>query len=201
MSRPIFTLLSFALLGCPRPAPPGDQSMGSWSVIAEPDEVMAGCQLTEVVHTDGGVDTLAFDMTLTRDTSSNAAWMTLAGISREGTFDGQYFSNVAEASRVFTACAKCQMRVIERFDVAVLSRSQADALGGCPRNVLDFGVVPAANDAGITAPMQTPQGFDAVRLCGFISNEVVADGLEDGGACDAKCSGCFVTFLARGERR
>lgn len=188
--------------------------MGSWSVTAPffEEAVPGSCTLSEVMPPrlpDGGIvlpDPLIFNMTLTRDTSSNAAWMTLSSISREGTFDGQYFSNVAEATRVFTECRTCQMRIIERIDVAVLSRSQANKLaetfgGECPRNVLDLGVVPAPNDAGITAPAQTSLGFDAARLCGFISTEVVADASEDGGACEAKCSGCFLTFQARGERR
>lgn len=183
--------------------------MGSWSVTAPFLEAdLTKCKLSEVTPQDGGLPSpLTFDMTLTRDTTSNAAWMTLSNLSREGTFDGQYFSNVAEATRVFTECSRCQMRMIERLDVAVLSRSQANKLaetfgGECPRNVLDLGVVPAPNDAGISAPGQTSLGFDAVRLCGFISTEVVADANdEDGGACDAKCSGCFLTFQARGERR
>jgi hypothetical protein len=93
--------------------------------------------------------------------------------------------------------------MVERVDVAVLSRSQAEALGGvCPANPLDFGVVPMPTaDGGIKLPSQTPQGFDAVRLCGEMSHEVLADMLVDGGPCPATCQNCFITSSVRGERR
>ena len=92
--------------------------------------------------------------------------------------------------------------MVETITVAVLSRSQNDALGGgpCPGNALDGGVVPNP-DAGIFGPGQTTQGYDAVRLCGELTTLVVADGLVDGGACEARCGGCTVHYQLRGDRR
>ncbi|MFT3710584.1 MAG: hypothetical protein QM817_23415 [Archangium sp.] len=200
-------LLAVALVfsACPVDPPPGDQNMGTWSMTVDFVERSANCQLSELpAITDAGrPDPFNFEMVLTRDSTSDVAWMTLSGLSRQGTYDGQYFSNVADASRVFVECTKCQTRLVERIDFAVLSRSQADALGGtCPANPLDFGVVPTPNaDSGIQLPHQTPLGFDAVRLCGEMSNEVVSDGVLDGGACPAECNGCFISYTVRGERR
>jgi hypothetical protein len=85
--------------------------------------------------------------------------------------------------------------------VSMLSRSQSDAAGGqCPADALDGGTPRSDPDAGVTGPRQTAQGFDAVRLCGVLSTEVVANGL-DGGACSAKCTGCGVRYQLRGDRR
>jgi hypothetical protein len=192
------------LLACPPPKLPGDQSMGTWRVTADFESRSPGCALSELpmLDVDGGLPPpLTFEFVLTRDTGSTAAWMTLAGYSREGTFDGQYVTNIASAPRVFTECSQCQTRLIERLDFAVLSRSQAEALGGaCPPNPLDFGVLPSPTaDGGVTLPRQTVNGFDAVRLCGEMSNEVVAD--ADAGECAPECTGCFITWTVRGERR
>jgi hypothetical protein len=199
-------VVALAASACPAPQLPGDQNMGTWSMTVEFADRSPGCTLSELpaLLLDGGrPDPFGFEMVLTRDSTSDVAWMTLAGLSRQGTFDGQYFSNTAEASRVFTECAKCQTRMIERIDVAVLSRSQADALAGsCPANPLDFGVVPMPTaDGGIVLPHQTPLGYDALRLCGEMSNEIVADGALDGGACPDECNGCFISYTVRGERR
>ena len=206
--------LALTWLGCPAKPLPGDTAMGQYAVsatggeigfVSDAGEVDAGldggveaptCQLEEVTAAD-------FDFTavLTRDSASSSAWVTLNGYTREGTFDGQVLTSTAEASRVFVACAKCSTRVVETISVAVLSRSQNDALGGqCPEDALDGGVV-ANPDAGIIGPGSTSQGYDAVRLCGELTTLVVADGLSDGGACDPKCGGCTVHYQLRGERR
>ena len=155
------------------------------------------CELVEVTAAD-----FDFSATLTRESTSSRAWLTLNGYSREGTFDGQLLRSEASASRVFAACAKCSTRVVETISVAVLSRSQFKAAGEqCPPDALDGGAAAPDDDAGIQLPGQTPQGYDAVRLCGEIKTRVVADGLVDGGACDPGCGGCTVRYQLRGDRR
>ena len=156
------------------------------------------CPLLEEVT---GAD-FDFEATLTRESTSSRAWVTLNGYSREGTFDGQVVTNEASASRVFVDCGKCSTRVVETITVALLSRSQFEAAGNqCPPDALDGGVAAPNPDAGISGPGPTGQGFDTVRLCGELSTLVVSDGLGDGGACEAKCSGCAVRYQLRGDRR
>lgn len=183
------------LAGCPVAPLPGDQPMGVYSMTATQPE-RAACGLEEVTGTE-----LAFEATLSRESTSERAWVTLAGYSREATFDGQVLTSNTAASRVFSACGDCQTRIVERITVAVLSRSQTDLLGAeCPLDVLDGGI-PRGTDGGVTLPKQTERGFDAVRLCGELTTEVVSDGLADGGACPAACSGCQVHYQLRGDRR
>ncbi len=188
-------LVALTLLGCPAPIPPGDLAMGQYAMTAS-GAVREACSLDEV----NGAD-FTFNATLTRDSSSDVAWVTLNGYSREGTFDGQVVSSQAEANRVFVRCAKCSTRVVETISVSVLSRSQNEAvMGVCPENALDGGVTTNV-DAGIVPPGLTTQGYDAVRLCGELMTTVVALGIADGGACEPECSGCSVRYQLRGERR
>jgi hypothetical protein len=206
----VFALGCAAWLGCPLKPLPGDQSMGLYAMSATngtrgflsdggnlmEDGGAPECQLVDLSAAD-----FIFDATLTRETTSERAWVTLNGYSREGTFDGQVLTSQAEASRVFAECSKCATRVVETITVAVLSRSENESVGGtCPDNALDGGVVPNP-DAGIFGPGQTTQGYDAVRLCGELSTVVVALGLVDGGECDPKCGGCTVHYQLRGDRR
>ena len=154
------------------------------------------CELIEVTAGD-----FSFNATLTRQSTSERAWMTLNGYSREGTFDGQVLTTTAEADRVFAACSKCTTRVVETITVAVLSRSQNEAVRSeCPENAIDGGLA-VDPDAGTVAPGKTAQGYDAVRLCGELTTEVVALGLVDGEACAPECSGCTVRYQLRGDRR
>lgn len=198
--RRALALLAVLFAGCPQPVLPGDQPMGTWAMNATVSFRAKGCELPELKEqTDGGITDFAFQGVLTRQSTSAEAWLTLAGYSRPGTFDGQYFSTRSEANRVFSDCSECQTKLVEDIFVAVLSRSQAEVLGGrCPANI-DGGVpVP---DGGVLPPGQTLQGFDAVRLCGSLTTQVVGTGTSDGGACDAKCTGCFIEYQLRGERR
>ena len=153
-------------------------------------------ELTEVTGAD-----FSFEAVLTRQSTSDRAFVTLSGYSREGTFDGQVLTASAEANRVFEACGKCSTRVVETISVAVLSISQNGAAGGaCPENPLDGGLV-VNPDAGVFPPGQTLQGYDAVRLSGELMTTVVALGIADGGACETECSGCAVRYQLSGERR
>lgn len=186
--------LSSVMLGCPQKAPPGNLPMGQYAVTATGG--VRTCELAEVTGAD-----FSFDLTLTRESSSAQAWITLNGYSRQGTFDGQVVTSQAQANRVFVACAKCSTRVVESITLAVLSSSQDEAAGRqCPESALDGGLV-VDLDAGVVPPGQTTQGYDAVRLCGELTTTVVAAGLVDGGACEPQCDGCTVRYQLRGERR
>lgn len=187
------------LTACPVPAPPGDERMGQYALTATSVEREA-CELEEIARDGGGYD-FTFEAVLTRDSTSDAAYVTLNGYSREGTWDGQVLTAEASASRVFVDCSDCATKLVETISVAVLSRSQNEALQGqCPPNPLDGGV-PAPNDAGVTGPGLAAAGFDAVRLCGELVTRVVAEGTQDGGACDPRCSGCTARYQLRGDRR
>lgn len=198
--------LALVLSGCPVTPPPGDVMLGLYAMSATggapptPDGGLGRppecVELTEVTGAD-----FAFDAVLTRESTSDRAFVTLNGYSRDGTFDGQVLVSTAEANRVFEACSDCATKVVETISVAVLSISQDQAAGGiCPENPLDGGVG-AFPDAGVFAPGQNAQGYDAVRVCGELTTEVVALGLADGGACKAECSRCIVRYQLRGDRR
>lgn len=201
----VLVLHCFWWCACAVPPLPGDQPMGQYSLSATqgvrgyygvPDvEGGARCELEEITGAD-----FDFEATLTRDSASEQAWVILNGYAREATFDGLILNSQAEASRIFSRCTTCPTHVVETMTVAVLSRSQAGA-GECPEGALDGGVPMPDADAGIRGPQQTSSGFDAVRLCGELSTQVVADVLADGGACEPQCAGCTVRYQLRGERR
>ncbi len=187
--------LAAGLLACLPAPPPGDEQMGLYFVTASGAE--RACELDEV-----SADDFEFDAALSRFVATNQAFVTLDGYSRAASFDGQVVTSVATAARVFGACGGCNTRVIERLEVAVLSRSQAAALGGeCPAEPLDGGVPAPSPDAGVSLPGPTSEGYDAVRVCGELESRVVADGTADGGACAPQCGSCTVKFRLNGARR
>lgn len=187
--------LAFALAGCPVAPPPGDEQMGLYLVQARDGE--RACELDEMSAAD-----FEFDLALSRFVATNQAFVTLDGTSRAADFDGQVVRSVATASRVFGACRGCNTRLIERLEVAVLSRSQAMAAGGdCPAQPLDGGVPAPGADGGVALPGPTSEGYDAVRVCGELETRVVADGTADGGACEPQCGACTVKFRLNGARR
>lgn len=194
MKRAAIALAWVCLAACPRQPPPGEP-MGSWAVDLVPLERQ--CDVDEVSG-----DAFSFDMVLTRDPDSDVAWLTINGYTRTATFDGQYFSSEGEAARIFTACSQCSTRLVETMNFAVLSRSQLTALGNaCPLEPLDGGVPLPDEDAGITAPARTEQGYDGVRLCGELVSTIRSVDTADGGECSSVCSGCTVRYQLQGGRR
>lgn len=196
------SLVALVLAACP-PAPiPGDENMGLYSMNAVP-QVLAdggvGCDIADTAIARGGFD---FDATLSRNAKTTDAFITMSGVHREGTWDGQYLLSVASAQRVFQACRDCTTRVEETMQFALLSRSQNDAVGqACPEHPLDGGVPAPDADAGITPPGLTELGFDGIRVCGEIRTRVLAVALVDGGACPDVCSQCAVQYRLTGVRR
>lgn len=187
--------LALGFAGCPVAPPPGDEQMGLYLVQATGGE--RACELEEMSAAD-----FEFDLALSRFVATGQAFVTFDGVSRSGDFDGQVVTSVATASRVFGACRGCNTRLIERLELAVLSRSQAAAVGGeCPAEPLDGGVPAPSSDGGIALPGPTSEGYDAVRVCGELETRVVADGTADGGACEPQCGACTVKFRLNGARR
>jgi hypothetical protein len=202
------------LAGCPAlPEPPGDETLGLYSIAAEPS-VNDG--RPESLRPDGGlwcplVDVapvpFRFNATVTRDSSTGQAWLTLgAGYPRDAGWDGQVLESVAAVRRLFPSCSGCRPTIAtERIRFALMSRSQSEAVGrACPAHPLDGGVpLPPGPDGGIVGPGQTSAGFDALYACGELEFSVA---LQDAGGepepgCAAGCDDCVVKYTLVGERR
>jgi hypothetical protein len=91
--------------------------------------------------------------------------------------------------------------LVETITLALLSRSQADAVSlNCPADPLGSGTPLPDADAGITAPANTGDGFDAILACGTLTTVLIATG-QDGGACAAACLGCGSSYVLSGARK
>jgi hypothetical protein len=182
--------------------PPGDVRLGVFGFKATALELK--CALPNPV--DGGAALsdapFSFNATLTADSASTQAWLTLSLAPREATWDGKVFTSQASSSRVFTGCEACRTSLQELFEVALVSQSQDAVLGGaCPLEPLDGGVPRPNRDAGIAGPAMTPEGFDAVRACGRLTEVMHSEALPDAGECPAMCDGCLVRFRLDGVRQ
>lgn len=173
----------------------GDEVIGTFLFRAEP--LVIDCGLGEVP--DGGFD---FQGTLSHHRDSTQAYITVNGYARDAGFDGQVLVSQHMAPRTFSGCGRCQTQVRETISVAVVSKSQSAALGDkCPDNPLDGGVPAGGSDAGITGPGTTATGYDAVRVCGELLDEVVSATTVDMMDCSAMCSTCTLRYRLSGERR
>lgn len=193
MTRLLPLAVCAALLGCPEnERTPGDENMGTYQFHAEPTSL--ACGLPDIPN--NGFD---FTGTFSRFRDGGAVFLTLNEIARDAGFDGQVAYSAHSAPRTFAlpdagSCAPCQMRVIETIQVALLSKSQSSAVGDkCPPNPLDGGV-PGA-DGGVQLPGSTATGFDSVRACGALSEEITGTG-----TCDPLCA-CLLTYRLTGERK
>ena len=187
--------VSLLLCGCP-PSDrlPGDENLGTYALTAE--GLSAGCGLKDIAAT--GFD---FTATVTRFRDGGRAFVTLNGITGDAGFDGQIVSTTRTAARTFTLpdggnCAPgCDMRLVESMSFALLSKSQSAALfERCPANPLDGGI--PSEDAGVTLPGSTSTGFDSVRVCGELHEDIVGVG-----SCDPLCNSCQLQYRLTGERR
>lgn len=195
-------LLSLAVLcGCPNnDRPPGDEAMGVYNLRAEPVSLTCGLPRIPNNFPANGFD---FSGTLSRFRDGGAVFLTLDGISRDAGFDGQIAYSTHSAPRTFTLpdggnCAptpmECEMRVVETIVVALLSKSQSAALGDkCPANALDGGL--PGPDAGASLPGSAATGFDSVRACGDLYEQIVGIG-----NCDPLCA-CLLKFRLAGDRK
>lgn len=181
------------LAGCPGDVRPlGDENMGTYVFQAQPQVV--ACQLSI------NADPFTFSGTMSRYRDGGHAFLLLQGINRDAGFDGQVFVSAHTAASALEECKPCTTQVQETITVALLSKSQSDALGGkCPANPLDGGV-PAPNDAGINGPGSTDKGFDSVRACGEMSDVIIATAAQ-GETCPEKCTACSFRYQLTGERQ
>ena len=196
MTRLALLLTSLALMGCPADdGPPGDENMGLYQFRAEPVPLSVSCGLPGIPNT--GFD---FSGTVSRFRDGGAVFLTLNGISRDAGFDGQIITSSHSAPRTFKlldggqCAAHCDMRVVETLRVALLSQSQNAAVSDrCPANPLDGGV--PGVDAGVKRPGSTETGFDSVRACGDLLEDIVGIGM-----CDPLCS-CQLKYKLSGDRK
>lgn len=191
MRAPVI-LLGLALAGCPTSDPlPGNENMGQYAFIAEPQNLMCGLP-------DLPPNAFGFTGTFSRNRDGGGMFLTLNGISRDAGFDGQVASSSLASARTFFLpdggqCG-CDMKVTETIAVALLSQSQSSALGDkCPADALDGGV--PQEDAGVRLPGSTATGFDSVRACGTLFEEI-----NGTGTCDPLCD-CVLRYRLVGERQ
>lgn len=196
------------------PPPPGSESLGLWALSAEPvrglpdggaGELRADgepwCSLVDV-----SPGPFNFDARITRDAASGKAWLSLGGgYARDAGWDGQVLDSVASVRRLFPSCGGCPPTIAtERITVALLSRSQSEAVGRrCPPHPLDGGVpVPPGPDGGLRGPAQTPEGFDALYACGeLVFSVALSEPTAPESGCAPGCDGCVVRYTLAGERR
>lgn len=192
-----------ALAGCAvEPLLPGSEVMGTFEFVAsQPVENPAGCALLS--PSEGGTRLpLEFRVLLSRELGTEDAWYTLRDQSHPATFDGQVLRVLSRAPRRFPSCvpngdpdlAVCaEVEVEESVTFALLSKSQNDVLGGaCPAGAPDSGI-PVPNGADVSGPGTTPTGFDAVRACGVLVDQLVPK--------EGCCAPCSVSYRLEGVRR
>ena len=187
-----------ALAACaclPEPKYPGNEVMGTFEfeATALSDDCVGFMEVP-----DGG---FTFSGTFSRQTDNSQAWFTLGGISREATFDGQVLKSERTAPRLLRELdgGAANVNVVETLVVALSSRSQDAKLeGNCPADPLDGGLPEPNGDLGIFAPGTTPQGFDAIRACGELTDEVVPD---PAAVPSCECVGCTLRYRVRGDRK
>jgi len=191
------------LWGCPSTSPPipGSERMGTFDFTAQVvrlsdggvDPAWEDCSLKKVPIVEAPGDDFAFQAILSREPSTNEVWLTIGGVSRKATFDGQLVESTFSADRQFQAFDGGG-KLSERFKVALLSRSQSLWLGGlCPADALDGGL--PGPDAGVTLPGSTQNGFDALRACGVLTDDV-----EPPPTC-VGCQGCTLRYPVTGVRK
>lgn len=191
-------LVAGALLGslaCPTPTVPGDEVLGSFGLRAELLE--RTCELSRDASSAG----FDFEMTFSHDRDASVAWATIGGYARDASWDGQVLGTTASAARVFDACTGCQTLLVETIEVALLSRSQAMAVGlTCPDSALDGGTPRPDPDAGITPPATTKDGFDSALACGELKTQLESTETSPG-SCPEVCRVCTSRFRLSGSRR
>jgi len=123
-----------------------------------------------------------------------------------GVIVGQVVDVSAVAPRVFAAC-NCtnldppDIQVQERNVIALLSQSQAQALGSVstcapPSVVLDGGIPPVG---GAILPPRDPSGVWSVPLvCGVTEEQVQVLNHSDAG-CSPECQSCTIRFSVQGR--
>lgn len=201
--RALAVVAGALVLGCaPEVSYPGTEVMGTYAFVAQqPVADVPACALLDP-EAGGSSDGFGFEAVLSRDKEAGEAWYTLRETSHPASFDGQVFRVTSVAVRRFPSCvpvdaperAECaDVQVEETIEVALLSRSQNDALDGrCPEGAPETGI-PVPDGVTLTAPDTTPTGFDAVRVCGRMVDRIIP--------AEGCCAPCSVTHRIQGVRR
>ena len=126
--------------------------------------------------------------------------------SEYGVIDGQVIDVSALAPRVFSACGCTgleppDIQVLERNQIALLSASQALALGSSvfcapPSVVLDGGIPPVGG--GIIGPRDQNGVWSVPLVCGVTEEQVQVLNHADGG-CAPQCLSCTIRFSVQGR--
>lgn len=198
-----YLLSIFFLLACSgsQVAPQGQEVMGLFAFDGQMLE--SKCDFY-----DSAAQTLQFQAVFSKEVDSEKAYLTYGQLNTEGKFDGQFFESTRKAPRRFElVCgsgAKCgSTELAENLRVALISKSQDDAIrkltstSGCPSK-LESVLLQIEKAPGVTPPQKTERGFDAVRACGTLANEVVPD--EKDSAC-VNCPSCSMVYRVSGVRR
>ncbi|MBX5480765.1 MAG: hypothetical protein IRZ16_02785 [Myxococcaceae bacterium] len=150
--------------------------------------------------------------------SSEKAYFTINGLSRDASLTGQVLTSTVEAGRRFEVddCVP-EFTAEETLEVALISESQARHYAaldggpgtGCPPDIetlLGSGAFLVDPDAGIVAPSFTPEGFDAIHACGLLIDILRPNGecpafetAPDGGT--TPLDACTATYFVDGVRR
>jgi len=193
--------LAVLLAGCvDTAAAPDEEVLGNFELTAEP--VASTCTYEET-----GASTLSFTIRVTRALDGGEVAVTLNGIERPATFDGQVLRTTYRAPRTFAdcgcsgeqrdaGCACSGVTLEERLEVALVSLEQDEVLGrACPASPLDGGMPTVGADGGALAlPVTSARGFDAVRACGELQDDI-----QPGEGCF--CAACSMRYAVRGVRR
>jgi len=129
--------------------------------------------------------------------------------SQSGVIEGQVIDVSGVAPRVFAACGCTgleppDIQIVERNQIALLSASQATALGSLfdcapPSVVLDGGIPPVGG--AITGPRDTNGVWNVPLVCGVTEEQVqvLNHGDPDAGGCLPECQTCTIRFSVQGR--
>ncbi|WP_224364762.1 hypothetical protein [Hyalangium versicolor] len=177
------------------PQYPGDQVLGTFRFNATLDWSKTTCSTGT-----GGIVQLAdaglqFEATFSRDTTTDAGYLTVQGFARNAEYNEQRAKSVYSVNTTLAGCGNgCEGASIrETLDTVLLSNSQDDFFGrSCA--ALGDGGVPGA-DAGVQPPGPTPNGYDVQRACGSLMDEFIP------GTKNCTCtSGCRAVYTVEGTR-
>lgn len=179
--------LTFSLAAClAQPETPGDTVIGTFRFEPKLVATQETCDFAGVVPLEPFVATLSYDST------SQRAWLTVDGRSREGTLDGARFAVRSEGTRVFecgrdtSTATRCKGVLRERVEGRLVGRLEASDSTSCAEEELNDGTAPA-DGAGLQ---------DAVLFCGFLTDQLAAD---EGEGCG--CEPCLFVYSLTGRRQ
>lgn len=129
--------------------------------------------------------------------------------SQYGVIEGQIIDVSDVAPRVFAACGCTgleppDIQVVERNQIALLSATQAAALGSAvtcapPSVVLDGGIPPVGG--AILGPRDPNGAWNVPLVCGVTEDvvQVLNHGDPDAGGCLPECQTCTIRFSVQGR--